>query len=103
MGDPVAYDYLRDPNAIYEKSFAIARGEADLSGLPDNLHDVALRLVHACGMPDLPADLAWGGDPANVGAAQAALLHRARMTATARQGAYSPEMEKELATACCEA
>jgi precorrin isomerase len=69
MGNPVAYDYLRDPNAIYEKSFAIARGEADLSGLPDNLHDVALRLVHACGMPDLPADLAWGGDPATAGRA----------------------------------
>ena len=72
MGDPVAYDYLRDPNAIYEKSFAIAREEADLSGLPDNLHAVALRLIHACGMPDLPADLAWGGDPAT--ACRTALL-----------------------------
>ncbi|NQU71919.1 MAG: precorrin-8X methylmutase, partial [Rhodospirillales bacterium] len=69
MGDPVAYDYLRDPRAIYEKSFATARAEADLSHLPDNLHDVALRLIHACGMPDLPADLAWGGDPATAGRA----------------------------------
>jgi precorrin-8X/cobalt-precorrin-8 methylmutase len=67
MGDPVAYDYLRDPRAIYEKSFATARAEADLSHLPDNLHDVALRLIHACGMPDLPADLAWGGDPSMAG------------------------------------
>ncbi len=72
MGDPVAYDYLRDPRAIYEKSFATARAEADLSHLPDNLHDVALRLIHACGMPDLPVDLAWGGDPATAG--RAALL-----------------------------
>ncbi len=42
---------------------------------------------------------AWGGEEANLETAQAALLHRARMTATARQGAYSPEMEKEAALA----
>lgn len=67
MGDPATYDYLRDPESIYAKSFAIARAEADMSNLPDNLHDVALRLIHACGMPDLPADLSWGGDPATAG------------------------------------
>jgi precorrin-8X/cobalt-precorrin-8 methylmutase len=67
MGDSVTHDYLRDPKAIYEKSFAIAREEADLSALPDNLHDIALRLIHACGMPDLPSDLAWGNDPATAG------------------------------------
>ena len=61
-----------------------------------------LSFSYGRGLQALPL-AAWGGDPANVGAAQAALLHRARMTATARQGAYSPEMEKELATACCEA
>ncbi len=69
MGDPAAYDYLRDPRAIYEKSFAIVRAEADLSGLPECLHDLAVRLIHACGMTDLPADLAWGGDPAMAGRA----------------------------------
>jgi fructose-bisphosphate aldolase class I len=57
-----------------------------------------LSFSYGRGLQALPL-AAWGGDPANVGAAQAALLHRARMTATARQGAYSPEMEKELATA----
>jgi precorrin-8X/cobalt-precorrin-8 methylmutase len=67
MGDPVTYDYLRDPEAIYAKSFAIARAEAELSNLPDNLHDVALRLIHACGMPDVPAELSWDGDPALAG------------------------------------
>lgn len=40
---------------------------------------------------------AWGGDPANVPAAQAAFLHRARMNAAARSGSYRPEMERELA------
>ena len=40
---------------------------------------------------------AWRGQAANVAAAQAAFLHRARMNGAARSGAYRPEMEKELA------
>jgi fructose-bisphosphate aldolase, class I len=36
---------------------------------------------------------AWAGRPENVGAAQRAFLHRARMVAAARMGAYEPEME----------
>lgn len=39
----------------------------------------------------------WGGDAANVGAAQAAFQLRARVTSAARQGAYDPAMEKEPA------
>ncbi|NQV59773.1 MAG: precorrin-8X methylmutase [Alphaproteobacteria bacterium] len=69
MGNSAPYDYLRDPQAIYEKSFAIVRAEADLSRLPENLHGVAIRLIHACGMTDIPDDLAWGGDPAGAGRA----------------------------------
>jgi len=38
---------------------------------------------------------AWGGKPENFGAAQRAYHHRARLTAAARMGEYSPEMEKE--------
>lgn len=67
MGTQAPYDYLRDPQAIYDRSFAIVRAEADFSTLPEDLHDVAVRLIHACGMTDLPADLAWGGDPAAAG------------------------------------
>ena len=40
---------------------------------------------------------AWGGDMANKERAQQAFHHRAYVTAAARKGAYSPEMEKELA------
>ncbi|MEE9277990.1 MAG: class I fructose-bisphosphate aldolase [Dehalococcoidia bacterium] len=39
----------------------------------------------------------WGGKPENVAEAQRALQHRARVTSAARQGVYSPEMEKEAA------
>ena len=38
---------------------------------------------------------AWAGKPANVPAAQRAYLHRARVTAAARAGAYVPDMERE--------
>ncbi|MEO1114150.1 MAG: precorrin-8X methylmutase [Pseudomonadota bacterium] len=57
-----AYNYEKDPSAIYRQSFSIVRGEADLSHLPDDLHAVAVRLIHACGMTDLPQDLAWSDD-----------------------------------------
>lgn len=54
--------YEKDPKAIYAGSFATVRAEADLSGLPDDLHPTAIRLIHACGMVDLPADLRFSGD-----------------------------------------
>jgi fructose-bisphosphate aldolase, class I len=40
-----------------------------------------------------PALRAWSGSTANVAAAQAALLHRARMNGAARSGAYTPGLE----------
>jgi fructose-bisphosphate aldolase, class I len=43
-----------------------------------------------------PALKAWGGEEANVGAAQAAYLHRARMNGLARSGSYEPALEAEV-------
>ncbi|MER8827016.1 precorrin-8X methylmutase [Mesorhizobium sp. M0938] len=44
-----AYDYIHDGTAIYERSFAIIRAEADLSRFSDAEADVAIRMIHACG------------------------------------------------------
>ena len=67
------YDYEHDPAEIYRRSFAIVREEADLSALPEALHPAAIRIIHACGMPEVVADLAWRGDvAAAVGEALAA-------------------------------
>ena len=44
-----APDYLRDGAAIYERSFAIIRAEADLSRFSANEADIAVRMIHACG------------------------------------------------------
>jgi precorrin-8X/cobalt-precorrin-8 methylmutase len=51
--------HLRDPDAIYEASFATIRREAPIERLPADFQAVALRLIHSCGMPDILADLAW--------------------------------------------
>src|SRR6202453_4181959 len=47
--------YLRDGTAIYEQSFAIIRAEADLSRFSAEEADVAVRMVHACGMVEAAA------------------------------------------------
>ena len=79
------FDYLRDPQDITRRSFAAIRQECDFSALPEGLAEVAPRLVHACAMPDIVADLAWGGEPAAAGAAAleagAPVLADGRMTA----------------------
>ena len=50
-------DYLRDPAAIYRLSRERALAETDLEGVADDLYEVALRLVHACGDPVVVASL----------------------------------------------
>ena len=56
--------YLKNSDEIYKESFAAIRRETDLSRLPECLHGLAVRMVHASGMPDLVDDLAWSGDAA---------------------------------------
>lgn len=70
VGGP--YKYLKDPAAIYRRSFALIRREVDLAPVPRALHALALRLVHASGEPDLLKDLRWSADaPAHARAALA--------------------------------
>jgi precorrin-8X/cobalt-precorrin-8 methylmutase len=61
-GDAPARGYLRDPAAIYRESFASIRREASLAHLPDDIAAIAVRLIHACGMSDIVADLAFTPD-----------------------------------------
>ncbi|MDB5414730.1 MAG: cobH [Rubritepida sp.] len=64
-------DYIRDGAAIYEKSFAIIRAEADLSRFAPDEEDVAVRMIHACGMVEAAAHFTFA--PGFVAAARAAL------------------------------
>lgn len=62
-------EYLRDPAEIYRRSFAAIRAECDLTRLPADVARVALRVVHACGMPDIVGDLAFTPGAGDAGAA----------------------------------
>lgn len=44
------YDYIREGDAIYRQSFAIIREEADLSAFTEDQADIAVRMIHACGL-----------------------------------------------------
>jgi len=55
-------DYLRDGPAIYRRSFATIRAEAELARFPDDVSQVVVRMIHACGMVDLAGDVAYSPD-----------------------------------------
>ncbi len=55
-------NYLKDPTKIYARSFEIIRSETDLSTIPNDAHDIAVRIIHACGMPEIISDLVISED-----------------------------------------
>jgi precorrin-8X/cobalt-precorrin-8 methylmutase len=66
------FDYVRDGAEIYRRSFAAIRAEADLTRFPADVARVVVRMIHSCGMTDLPGDV--GYSEGVVRAARAALL-----------------------------
>ncbi len=63
------YEYVRDGGAIYAKSFAMIRAEADLARWSARAERCVVRMIHACGMTDLPADVEMSDDFAEAGVA----------------------------------
>ncbi|GAA2313577.1 MULTISPECIES: precorrin-8X methylmutase [Streptomyces] len=82
MIEDTVFDYEKDGAAIYRASFATIRAEADLGGLPADISQVAVRMIHACGMVDLVKDLAY--TPEVVSRARAALRSGAPVLCDAR-------------------
>ncbi len=56
------YEYIHDGTAIYERSFAIIRDEADLSRFSEVEADVAVRMVHACGLVEAAQHFVFSDD-----------------------------------------
>jgi precorrin-8X/cobalt-precorrin-8 methylmutase len=54
--------YLRDGAAIYERSFAIIRAEADLCRFSADEAEVVVRMIHACGTVEAARHIEFGGD-----------------------------------------
>ena len=71
MARPFRYSYLRDPDAIYRRSFALIEAAADLTRFPEALRPLAARLAHAAGDVTILDDLGWS--PGAVVAGQRAL------------------------------
>jgi precorrin-8X/cobalt-precorrin-8 methylmutase len=53
--------YLRSGDAIYERSFAIIRAESDLSRFSSEEAEIAIRMIHACGMVEAADQIVFGG------------------------------------------
>lgn len=78
--------YLRDGAAIYARSFAIIRTEADLSRFSAEEADVAVRMIHACGLVEAVASIVFGGGL--VAAGRAALVAGAPILCDAEMVAH---------------
>lgn len=63
------HDYIRDGGAIYARSFAMIRAESDLARWSGAAERVVVRMIHACGMTDLPRDVEMSPDFAAAGEA----------------------------------
>ena len=62
-----SYTYEKDAAAIYRRSFAIIRGEADLARFSPVEERVAVRVIHACGMVETARDLVFSPGAAEAG------------------------------------
>jgi precorrin-8X/cobalt-precorrin-8 methylmutase len=81
-----AFDYIRDGAAIYARSFAIIRAEADLGRFSPELADIVVRMVHAAGIVGLAKDVV--ASPDFVGAGRAALASGAPIFCDAEMVAH---------------
>jgi precorrin-8X/cobalt-precorrin-8 methylmutase len=63
----MTHEYVKDAAAIYRASFSIIRAEADLGNASPALARVLVRMIHACGMTDLPRDIVSSAQAAERG------------------------------------
>jgi precorrin-8X/cobalt-precorrin-8 methylmutase len=78
--------YIRDGAEIYRRSFATIRAEADLARFTPEEEHVAVRMIHACGMVEIAADLVFS--PGAVGSARQALRDGAPILCDSRMVAH---------------
>ena len=81
-----ALTYIRDGAAIYTRSFAIIRAEANLARFTPAEEKVAVRMIHACGMVELADDIEFS--PTFAVDARAALLRGAPILCDANMVAH---------------
>jgi precorrin-8X/cobalt-precorrin-8 methylmutase len=98
----VTHDYIRDGAAIYQRSFAIIRAEADLARFSPEDERVAVRVIHACGMVEIAPAIAFAPGAAQAGidalAAGAPILCDAHMVADGVTRARLPRDNEVICT-----
>ena len=82
----MAEAYLRDGEAIYRRSFAIIREEAKLARFSADEAEIAIRMIHACGLVDAAERIVFG--QGLVAAARAALARGAPIFCDAEMVAH---------------
>ncbi|MCI0757061.1 precorrin-8X methylmutase [Teichococcus vastitatis] len=78
----MTHDYIRDGAAIYARSFAIIRAEADLARFSDAEARIAVRMIHSCGLVPVAQQIRFA--PGFADAARAALLRGAPILCDAK-------------------
>ena len=76
------FTYEKNGAEIYRSSFAIIRSEAKLGDVSPVLERVLVRMIHACGMVDIAADVVTSAGAAEIG--RAALANGARILCDAQ-------------------
>jgi precorrin-8X/cobalt-precorrin-8 methylmutase len=96
-----SHNYVRDGAEIYRRSFAIIRREADLARFTPEEERVAVRIIHACGIVAVAADIAFapGAVRAGIGALEggAPILCDTKMVA---HGITRARLPRENAVIC---
>jgi precorrin-8X/cobalt-precorrin-8 methylmutase len=94
--------YVRDGAEIYRRSFQTIRAEADLERFDPLLERVVVRMIHACGMVDLAADVdaseALAARAIDALQAGAAILCDAQMVASGITRARLPASNEVICT-----
>ncbi len=94
-------EYLRNSSAIYERSFAIIRAEAELSRFSRSESDVVVRMIHACGLIEAARHIEFASGLVEAGraalAAGAPVLCDSEMVA---HGITRARLAKENAVIC---
>lgn len=76
------YDYIKNGQNIYDRSFAIIRQEADLSAIDNDMEKIAVRIIHACGMIDIVDILCFSKNAGTIG--RTAIKNGAKILCDAR-------------------
>ncbi len=97
--------YIRDGAEIYRRSFAIIRSEADLSRFSPDEERVAVRVIHACGMVEVAADIMFsrGAVLAGIAALEAGapILCDSKMVSNGITRARLPRANEVICTLDC--